>query len=328
MSRGAPEVDPTPARPPAVLMGPQPEGGRQVGAVLRALGVRGQVALITAGWQENEREDATLRGHIDAPTVNLELHRRSEVLFAVDPGLAAEHKARQTLLRQIQAFYRMRLEANDDAAKSITVRHVAQALIDDEFAVSVEVFRYLDREHADRCARVHAELRARAAPTTRPAFAAHKAELRGLLDESEAVVISGGHVGSLLSRLNLFHVAELLAERPERPVLGWSAGAMALTERVICFHDFPPYGKDVAQFLDAGLGFAPGVVVLPDPTRRVRMDDVTGIARFARRMAPAVCFGLDVGAELRFAGGPGGAAPTGRAYRLGADGQVDREWSA
>jgi hypothetical protein len=321
---------PAPARPPVVLLGPQPDGGAQVAATLRELGVSGQVALITAGWQENEREDAALRAHIGLPVVNLALHARSEALFEDDPALAAAHNARQTLMQQIQACYRVRLEAADDAARMIAVRQETQALLDDELAVSIEVFRYLDREHTERCRRVHAEFREREAPEARPAYVAQVAEVEALLQDSEALVISGGHVGALLSRLNLFDVGELVARWPGRPVVAWSAGAMALTERVVCFHDFPPYGRDVAQVFDRGLGLAPQVVVLPDPRRRVRMGDVAGIARFTRRMAPASCYALDVGAALRFAAGTvgDGAAPqtTPRAFRLTETGRVEPEW--
>ena len=38
---------------------------------------------------------------------------------------------------------------------------------------------------------------------------------------------------------------------------------MVLTDRIMLFHDYPPYGSDIAQVLDAGFGLVPGYVVLP-----------------------------------------------------------------
>ena len=67
-------------------------------------------------------------------------------------------------------------------------------------------------------------------------------------------MIAGGHVASLLNRLALFDVLELAAGKP---VIAWSAGAMVLTDRIVLFHDYPPYGSDIAQVLDAGFGLAP-----------------------------------------------------------------------
>ena len=47
------------------------------------------------------------------------------------------------------------------------------------------------------------------------------------------MAIAGGHVGELTRVLHLFHVAPYLPAR----VVAWSAGAMALTDRVVLFHD-------------------------------------------------------------------------------------------
>jgi hypothetical protein len=166
---------------------------------------------------------------------------------------------------------------------------------------------------------VHAEYVARVRPHARPEVARHRAEVARLIGESEAIVIGGGHVASLLSRLHLFGVPALLTQNVDRPIIAWSAGAMALTDRVVCFHDFPPYGKDVAQVLERGLGLAPGIVAMPDPRNRVRLEDAEGIARFARRMAPDRCFGLDEGSILRFA-----KVPAQIASETGTDGWAKR----
>ena len=100
--------------------------------------------------------------------------------------------------------------------------------------------------------------------------AAPRGAARADRDDCDAIVIAGGHVASLLNRLALF---DMLALAAGKPIIAWSAGAMVLTERIVLFHDYPPYGSDIAQVLDAGFGLAPGVVVLPDPRRRINLDD-------------------------------------------------------
>ena len=56
---------------------------------------------------------------------------------------------------------------------------------------------------------------------------------------------------------------------------------MALTERVLLFHDRAPHGPAHAEFLDAGLGWLPGCVLLPHARRRLRTDDPARMAELA-----------------------------------------------
>jgi hypothetical protein len=313
------------------LLGPQVDDGSHAGAVLRELGVTGPVALVTAGWQEREPEDAALTAALGVPTVNLRLHARSEELFATDKAFATAYKERQARLRHIQSFYRVRLENADDAARAIAVRHVAEDLIAEEWTASINLFRHIDGEHLERCRAIHRAFRAEWKTEPRPARDRQVEEIHEALAGCEALVIAGGHVSSLLNRMRLFDVIQAARHLP---IVAWSAGAMILTERVVLFHDHPPYGKDIAQVLDVGYGLARGVVALPDPRRRVRVEDAAGIARFARRMSPSHCMALDHGSELRFQGGGEGAFQAhdaepfaGRAWHLETSGHVHREWS-
>ena len=127
-------------------------------------------------------------------------------------------------------------------------------------------------------------------------------------------------IASLLNRLALFDVLGLAAGKP---IIAWSAGAMVLTDRIVLFHDFPPYGSDIAQVLDAGFGLVPKLVVLPDPRRRVNLDAQAGIQRFARRMAPATCVAMDHGARIMFENGKIARAV---GARLTTSGDVERDW--
>lgn len=309
------------------LLGPQrprdgsSREGEQLRDLLRADGVSGRVALVTAGWQERESEDGPLVETLGVPCINLRLHERSEAVFAEDLELARAYKARQERLRHMQSFYRTRLEAADDAAHAIAVRHVDETLLKEELGVSIDVFRQLDHDHVERCAKVSADFERHWVPLTRPAVARHWRELEETLGDCQALFIAGGHVASLYNRMRLFDVVGLAAHLP---IYASSAGAMVLTDRIVCFHDHPPYGKDIAQVLDKGFGLVSDVVVLPDPRRRVKLLDVRGISRFSRRMAPAQCVALDVGHHVRFLPG---RSTSGQAWRLMPDGRIDTTWA-
>jgi hypothetical protein len=256
----------------------------------RRSGSRGRVAVVTAGWQEREAEDEAIRGALGLEVVNLRLHARAEQVFSEDRELAAHYKQRQALLRHLQAFYRIRLDYADDAARAIGVRHVERALLEQEWKISIEQFRQLDKQHLERCRRVHDEFETRWRPSERPAIAKMRSTIAHELATCDAVLIAGGQVSTLLNRMRLFDLPRLATRLP---LVAWSAGAMALADRVVLFHDHPPYGKDISQVLDVGFGLAPGLVIMPDPRRRIRLDERDGIARFAQRMAPSSCLILD-----------------------------------
>jgi hypothetical protein len=117
-----------------------------------------------------------------------------------------------------------------------------------------------------------------------------------VVEASDAVLLGGGHVALLATRLRLFDIPAML--RPDQLVVGWAAGAMALTERIIVYHDSPPWGTGNADVFDTGLGLAQNVVALPDAGRRLQLDDASRVARFARRFAPAMPVALEEGDVL------------------------------
>jgi peptidase E len=291
-----------------------------VGEVVRELGIEGPVALVRAGYQERESDDAELIAALGVPAVNLTLHARGNELFKHAGEFTTAYQARQQRLRYMQSFYRTRLDGTEDAAKKISLRYVEPELLEQEEKVSVDLFRQLDNDHIERCQAVR-----RAFDKASPAHevelvAKHRAEIRELMATTNALVIAGGHVATLLNRLQLFDV---LGNVGTKPIIAWSAGAMVLTDRIVLFHDFPPYGSDIAQVLDSGFGLVPGYIVLPDPRRRINLDAKDGIQRFARRMAPATCVAMDHGARLTFEGGELRSA---RATRLTTAGEAERDW--
>jgi len=304
---------------PVVLLGPQGTAS-ELGEVLAELGVRGKVALVRAGYQERESEDADTVAALGVPVVNLRLHARSVEVFREDTELTAAYQARQQRLRHIQAFYRVRLEKIEESSKTISVRYVEPELLEMEEKVSVDQYRHIDADHIERCNVVRSVFDTTWRFVDRSVIARHRDELRTELASCDALVIAGGHVASLLNRLAMFDVLELAENKP---IIAWSAGAMVLTERIVLFHDYPPYGSDIAQVLDAGFALAPGLVVLPDPHRRVNFDARGGIQRFARRMAPATCVAMDHGARVVF---ENGRIVRARGVLLTTSGDIDRNW--
>ncbi|MBX7193171.1 MAG: Type 1 glutamine amidotransferase-like domain-containing protein [Sandaracinaceae bacterium] len=252
---------------------------------MRELGIDGPIATITAGWQEREPEDGELHEHLGKRTVNLKLYARTDDVWKRDPELRTAHRTRQDRLRHKQDFYRVRLEHELEAAFVIQTRTAPHEILDEEHDFSIRALQELDEAHLRQCRAEKERFDARWKPTTREAIARHRDELRQILARCAAVAIAGGHVATLLNRLELFGMDELLAGKP---LFAWSAGAMAISERVVLFHDTPPQGPGAAEVLDRGLGLVPHVVPLPHPDQRLRLDDKERVGLFSRRFAPAL----------------------------------------
>jgi hypothetical protein len=290
-----------------------------LGSTVAALGLEkeGRIAIVTAGWQERESEDAELHQHLGERTINLRLHRRAEEVFQHDAELAASHRDRQALLRHKQDFYRIRLEHELEANHVIRQRKAPPEILAEEQAASIDAIRALDDYHLNQCHRVHQEFEAETKLFERPWIVRHRRQLALILRDCVALAIAGGHVASLLNRLRLFGIAELIGDRP---IFAWSAGAMALADRVVLFHDSPPQGPGAAEVLDRGLGFVPGLVVLPQPETRLRLHDPERVSVLARRFAPARCLAFPARAHVTWREGALGA-PSG-VLELAHDGRV------
>ena len=276
-----------------VLAGPQ-HPQPNLGEIVGELGIRGPVAVVAAGWQERET-DAGVIPEIDLPMVHLGLHSRAEEIFSSDPGLGQPYKARQTRLRLMQDFYRVRLDHAGEAARAISLRHVAADLLAEERTASIAHIRDLDKQHLERCRAVHDQFDTEYPLAERKSVASHRKELAALIAPTDAILIAGGHVGVLLNRLRLF---DLISLAGNRPIIAWSAGAMTLCELVVLFHDDPPNGVGRAEILDLGLGLVPKTIALPDPKHRLRLDDPDRVGMFARRFAPFTCATLGHGASI------------------------------
>lgn len=283
------------SRDQLVFLGPQRLRPSLAG-VLHELGIEeGKVTAVTAGWQQREPEDDELREHVGLPLVNLELYRRAEKVFRLDPPLFVAHRERQDRLRALQDLYRLRLGHALDAARALFGREGSEALLAAERREAVDDVRRLDRHHLERIRELHREWAEEWRPAERPVVAAERAEIEALLADARALLVAGGHVAVLLNRLRLFGLPELAGEIP---VVAWSAGAMALTDQIVLFHDNPPQGPGNAEVLESGIGRVQGVVALPHARWRLRLEDPARVSLFARRLAPRLCLVLDDGAVL------------------------------
>jgi hypothetical protein len=259
------------------------------------LGLSGSIATVTAGWQEREAEVEEMREHLGRPVVNLMLHERGERLFAADPELADLYRARQERLRELRDLYRLRLAPTLKAARDVLARPGEEELLEPERRAALQALKTLDAHHLRRVAETHAEFEERARPSERPALLRHRRELARLLRPAVALAVAGGHVAVLLNRLRLFGVLDLAQERP---IVAWSAGAMALGSRVVLFHDRPPQGAGDAEVFENGLGLFDDVLPLPHAGKRLALDDPLRVALFARRFSPQTPVVFDAGTRL------------------------------
>jgi len=280
--------------PSIILLGPQ-RFQPTLRDTIDSIGVRGPLAVVTAGWQEREAEVDELREHVGHPTFNLELYRRHIEVERRDPDLAVAFRARQDRLQRLQRLYRMRLDYALAPARRLLEEPGKGKLLVEHRRAAIRMVRTLDRQHVTRIRSIHQEFDETWAPSRRESVAEQRAELQELIGRCSVLAIAGGNVGVLLSRLRLFDLEPML---DGRTVIAWSAGAMALAGRIVLFHDHPPQGAGNAEVFDAGLGAFRNLVPLPHASSRLRLDDPARVALFARRFAPAICAILDPGARL------------------------------
>jgi hypothetical protein len=270
------------------LLGPQRRPSLQ--NVVRDLDADAPIATVTAGWLEREHDDAELREMLGGRGMNLGLHGRWLELHEHDREFAHAERDHDLALAELRGMYLSRLDHALQAAFALGNPHETRPRLSAAaFEDAVEVIRLVDRQHLTRIREAQQAFYSAWRPEERPAIAHHREEIRGVLAQAQAVIVAGGHVGELLRVLHLFHVEPHLPRR----VIAWSAGAMALSERVVLFHDFVPHGVAQTEVLGEGLGVVRDLVLLPHARRRLRVDDQVRMSVLARRFGPAPCLVLD-----------------------------------
>jgi peptidase E len=290
-----------------ILLGPQRRPA--VDHVARSLGLfdsAGRFATVTAGWQEREPDDGELNALLGGRGVGLELYRRWLDVQERDPEYAAASRALQGVLDELQDLYLLRLDYALQAVYALQHRTAGDQLrgtmvarVAAPVAEAIAAVRSLDAAHLAHLNEVRGEFFDRLQPHDRPVIASHRAAVADLLGSAAALVIAGGHVGVLAEVLHLFNVAAALhAEAEGSPVIAWSAGAMALADRIVLFGDRSPQGPGHPEVYGSGLSVVRDVVLLPHARARLLLDDAPRMAVFAQRFAPARCVLLEAGTRV------------------------------
>jgi cyanophycinase-like exopeptidase len=161
-------------------------------------------------------------------------------------------------------------------------------------ADAVLAVQELDRWHLSVVAETRDDFYARVRIDERDLVQAHRAEVDALVASCTGMVFAGGHVGVLLHVLHIFNLARLIRV----PLIAWSAGAMALSDRVVLFHDFAPHGEREAEMYAEGLGVFANVLPFPHARRRLRLDNPDRLRLMARRFDPRKCLLLPDGTRV------------------------------
>jgi len=294
---------------PVVLLGPQ-RPAPNLRDALDALGSRpsadprrrgGPVVCITAGWRQDEADDAALRRDVHPDAISLPLYAAFERVGHAAPTLALAYKARQARVRRLKQLYRVRLHPGMAAARRLIGRmNEGPELVEPFLEAAVRALVEMDEHFLAQVDHAHRTFDAAEDPLQHPEIAAFRDAARALLRRARVVVVTGGHVGVLRNRLAFFGMDALLREANADglAIVAWSAGAMALTDRVVLFHDDPPHGVGDPELLDRGLGIVPDLVLFPGARQRLRLDDGPRVGVLARRFGPARCVTLESGARL------------------------------
>lgn len=286
------------------LLGPQ-RFLTTAGAVVRSLDTEGPVATIAAGWEEREVDDGELDEVLDGRSRNLHLFGRLLDVLERDPVLAAAVTRLNEDMLELAGTYVTRLGFALEAVYAMRQRSGRRDIVDDAVEDAIGTQRQIDTWYLGRLGRLKSELVASGALERSELLTQHRGEVAEQLAGCSVLAVAGGHVAMLLRCLQLFDV-----QVPrELPVVAWSAGAMAMTSRVVLFHDTRPNAFTGAEVWDRGLHRTPQLVAFPHARRRLRLDDAFRVQVLARRFERWTCLLLDDGAKV--AVGPDGALPDG-----------------
>jgi len=276
-----------------VLLGPQ-RFLTTAGTVVHSVASEGPVVTVTAGWQDREAADDELDEVMGGRSRNLHLYGRLSEVLTTDDHFAEEALRHRDAMDELAGIYSLRLQRALDGAYAVARRAAREDIAESAFADAVRGVQDIDAWYLRTVDQLYGELETAAPPEGSDQVARHRHEVAELVGGATVLAIAGGHVGILVRCLRLFAVVP----PPEMPVVAWSAGAMALTERVVLYNDLGPQGVQGAEVWDRGLARIRDVVAMPHARRRLRLDDPLHARVFVRRFAPAACLLLDDGTQV------------------------------
>lgn len=283
------------------LLGPQRRTSAARAAVAELIPA-GPVAAINAGWQERETETGELGDVLGGRLCALDLFARWQRLLAEDPDYAQAERELFGLLEEIQVLYALRLRHALAALTEIGHRSelpTAQAAALEDGLAEV---RALDDWHLHTVAAARTAFYLSVRLGERDGVVAERARVAELVAGCQGFVITGGHVGVLLHVLHLFDARSLITNAEQSradgvPLIVWSAGAMACSDRVVLYNDFAAHGPLDPQLYAEGLGLFSGVLPFTHARRRLRPADLDR-RRMADRFAPRRCLLLADGERV------------------------------
>ncbi len=287
------------AAPVRLLLGPQRPHINLDRALARSGIADGPIAVVSAAWQEAEGDIDDIRHIVKKPLTDLGIYHKANALFSDDTTLHDAYRLRQERLKEQQRLYRMRLKQLMIAARATLSAEGETKVIAAERRHAISQLRALDQHHLRQVGKIHSRFDKSCNVDSNPRLAEQVAALEQQLEGFETVLITGGNVVVLMNRLRLFGLHRGLREKN---IVAWSAGAMVLSERIVLFHDKLPQGRRDAEIMSEGMSVLPRLVLLPNPTDRLRMRDALRIGLFDRRFSPAICATLDNGSFLLFDG--------------------------
>jgi hypothetical protein len=276
-----------------VLLGPQ-RFRMNAGVVASAVAPEGPVATVTAGWRDREKDDGELDGVLGGRSHNLRLFARLGHVIRHDRDFAAAASAYNRAVDEASGLYALRLRHALDTVYATMRRAAREDLVASSLRAALQSVRDIDAWYLWVLAELEGELRAEGGVDTSDVISQHRSEVDEILSEAALLAIAGGHVSMLIRCLRLFAVEP----PPQLPVIGWSAGAMVLTDLIVLYHDKGPEGVRPSEVWDRGLGRAHGVVAMPHARRRLHLEDIDRNRVIAQRYAPARVILLDDGSRI------------------------------
>lgn len=299
------------------VLGPQRRttGAR---AAVAELVPAGPIATVNAGWRERESEDHELGQVLDGRMINLRLYQRWTEVVAADAEYVAAERRLADQLDEQQAGYALRLfhsvAALDEVNRRDKITSVRRAAVAD----GIRQLRALDDWHLREVAAARQDFYRETWIGERPSVRRHRRELAAIMADSAGLVITGGHVGVLLHLLHVFGLAGLITV----PVITWSAGAMALSDRVVLFGAHRPAGRRLPEIWAEGLGAYSGALAFPHSRHRLPMHDPYQLALLARRFKGWTCLLFDDGMRVDLTGSSEGGPPPVGARWITRDGAI------
>ncbi|HNC96903.1 MAG TPA: hypothetical protein PKW90_12315 [Myxococcota bacterium] len=261
--------------------------------LLKRDGIRGPVALISAGWRQDEARDEPLRAALGVTVHNLGVYRAFQEVERHAPELARAYTKKQAELQKLRQGYHDAIVAG--LAGCMKLYSNKRDLECPWFKQAVAHLRDVDALWLAEADRLHQGFEEEVHPFRHRLVRAEIARIADILRGCEAVLIAGGHVGVLRNRMFFFGLDRIL--RNQR-IYAWSGGAMVLCDRILLYHDFTPYGVGTAEVLDRGMGLVPGLWLLAHARQRLNMANHDALAVMVARLGPQRVIGLENGAIL------------------------------